>query len=122
MRSRVQILRPQADIPAPDPWGDQPEPVDPVLVDDVPARIYAMRNENAQAPSGQTNDQQQYRVQCPARSDLDLKVKQTRIRVHSNPNAPELEGRVLTIDAVLHSSERFNIDLVCSEHVTQQQG
>ena len=124
MRSRVQILRPQADIPAPDPWGDQPDPVDPVLVDDVPARIRALSDQQAVAASGQVFDTQAYLVQIPARLVPDLRTGKDsnahRLQVTLNPEATGLEGQIMQILAAPHETEAFNRDLYVQIHTTQQ--
>lgn len=123
MRSRVSILRPLSDAPAPT-FPPTDTDWDEVLVSDVPARIRALSETNEIAPSGQANDQQSYLLQLPAHATPGLKVGASghRIRVTSNTNGPDLEGRVFTIDAVRNESESFARDVQVSEHVTQQQG
>ena len=124
MRSRVQILRPQTDIPAPDPWGDQPAPVDPVLADDVPARIRALSDQQAVAASGQVFDTQAYLVQVPAGLMPALRTGKDqaahRLQVTLNPEATGLVGQTMQILAAPHETEAFTRDLYVQIHTTQQ--
>lgn len=124
MRSRASILRPLADLPAPDPWGDQPDPVDPVLEADVPARIRALSDQQAVSASGQVFDTQAYLVQIPARLMPDLLTGKSdrahRLQVTGNPEATGLEGQVMQILAAPHETEAFNRDLYVQVHTTQQ--
>lgn len=124
MRSRVQILRPEADMPAPDPWGDPPDPVHPVLETDVPARIRALSDQQAVAASGQVFDTQAYLVQIPARLIPDLRTgkgsKAHRLKVTGNPEASGLQGQIMQILAAPHETEAFARDLYVQVHTTQQ--
>ena len=122
MSSTVDILLPASEIPTPG-FGEDPEDIDDVQVPDVAARLRALGSGNEIAPSQQANDHQSYLCQVPAGVLPDLKVGSDghRLRVTSNPEQPFLEGRVLSVQAILGGSEAFNRDLLVNDHATQNQ-
>lgn len=125
MRSRVDILVPADQVPSPG-WGEDPEEAesDAVAAGGVHARIRSLSTGNTLAASSQSNDTADYLVQVPANALPSLLVGENghRLRITLNPGSPALEGRLLTIMGIQHSTESFNRDLICREHVTQQQG
>lgn len=123
MRSRVDILKPLADAPEPT-FPPSDEEWEPVAVADVPARIRTLAHGNDLAQSGQANDRQQYLIQIPAVTLPGLQVGADghRIQVTSNPELPGLKGQEAAIEAVQHGTEAFNMDVLVSVHVSQEQG
>lgn len=124
MRSRVDILFPLNEVPSPG-WAEDPNvEFTDVAAPSVPARIRSLSAGNTLSPSGQSNDTADYMVQVPANALPSPLVGENghRLRVTINPSSPALEGRLFTIMGIQHETEAFNRDLICREHVTQQQG
>lgn len=125
MRSRVDILLPTDQVPAPG-WGEDPDEAagNAVAAANVHARIRSLATGNTLAPSGQSTDTADYLVQVPAHTLPSLLVGENGhwLQVTLNPESPDIEGHMLTILGIQHGTEAFNRDLICREHVTQTQG
>lgn len=122
MRSVVDILLPLSEAPAPT-FPPTDEEWDPTAVPDVKARLWSLSTGNTLAPSGQSNDTTDYLVQIPVNAMPNILVGEGghRLKVKTNPEAPDIEGRVFRILGIQHGTEAWNRDLICREHTTQEQ-